>query len=194
MIHKTLDDAFINSAYLSELWASIDLIRCKKAGHAWSPEREIQLQDEVRHANALLNVLKSQTGILVKDLQFSMQEKLFKDKVNLSETNSIGDVSLVHDITERRAVWIYKTYLKMATNPVYKSVITEILADEKNHFAVNKKEAHPDHTPYSKKVKKTDFLIFKEYLPSKYGQKLFSSSRFWEDYFNGAKNDYAEND
>ena len=192
MVHKNSDDAFINSAYLSELWASMDLLRCKKSGYNWSDEREVQLQDEIRHSNILLNSLKSQTKVLVKNLNYSMQERLYKQRVNLSQSANIGEVSHVHDVTERRAVWIYKTYLKMGNNPIYKVAVTEILADEKNHFAVNKKEAHPIRSLYAEHVRNIDYSIFKNILPAKYGQQLFSSQNFWVDYYSGAKNEFKE--
>ena len=189
MLHKTKDDALINSAYLSELWAVQDLSRMKKLHwDLWSPERETQLQDEVRHANMLLNVLKKKQAVVVKDLAYSMQERLYAHVVRLNSTHNMSEASLVHNMTERRAVWIYKTYQKVGQDPDYKEVVAEIYQDEKNHFAVNDHDigsASLNHF-LAENVKRADRFLFRKYLPEKFGSIIFNSEDFWNYYYQEA--------
>lgn len=190
MIHKNKDDALINSAYLSELWAVNDLIRLKNLyPDAWTPERETQLQDEVRHANMLLNSMKSKDSVIIKDLAYSMQARLYGQFIDLSKTKSLIEAAQVHDMTERRAVWIYRTYRRVGSDKDYKKVANDICIDEQTHFDINKDQITEDHANslFADSIVKIDSFLFSKYLPEKYGSIVFASENFWSDYYDGAR-------
>ncbi len=190
MIHKNKDDALINSAYLSELWAVNDLLRLKNLyPAAWSPEREVQLQDEIRHANMLLHALRSKDSIIVKDLAFSMQAKLYGMFIDLGKTKSLIEAAQVHDMTERRAVWIYRTYRRVGTDRDYKKVANDICIDEQNHFDINSDQIGEEdaNSVFADSIVKIDQFLFSKYLPEKFGSIVFASDDFWNFYYDGAK-------
>ncbi len=189
MIHKNNDDALINSAYLSELWAVNDLLRIKNMfPHAWSNERETQLQDEVRHANLLLTIMRSKDVPVIKDLNYSMQSRLYKPLIDLGKTATLSEAAIVHEMTERRAVWIYKTYRRVGIDKDYKNVALGICNDEEAHFNINQDQMNPSdlNGALADAVFKIDKFLFNEYLPSKFGRIVFSSNDFWSYYYEGA--------
>lgn len=190
MIHKNKDDALINSAYLSELWAVNDLLRLRSLfPESWTPERETQLQDEVRHANMLLNALKSKEAVIIKDLAYSMQAKLYGMFVDLGKTKSLVEAAQVHDMTERRAVWIYRTYRRVGKDKDYKTVANDICIDEQNHFDINSDQISQEDagSAFADSIVKIDQFLFSKYLPEKYGSIVFASDDFWNFYYDGAK-------
>jgi hypothetical protein len=190
MIHKNKDDALINSAYLSELWAVNDLIRLKNLyPDTWTPERETQLQDEVRHANMLLNTMRSKNSVIVKELAYSMQARLYGQFIDLGKTQSLIEAAQVHDMTERRAVWIYRTYRRVGRDKDYKNVANDICIDEQTHFDINKDQITKEHadSAFADAIVKIDSFLFNKYLPDKYGPIVFASEDFWSYYYAGAK-------
>jgi rubrerythrin len=189
MIHKNFDDALMNSAYLSELWAVNDLLRLKLSfPEFWSSENEKQLQDEIRHAGMILNELKKNKSLVVKSTQFSMQERIYKKFFDLSKTDKFADTLAVHSMTEHRAVWIYKTYRKLGLNPSYRKLAEVIKNDEKGHFDIIENSiATLDHSPFLfYALSRIDSYIFNVFLVEKYGRLLFTSKQFWTDYYEGA--------
>lgn len=186
-LFNTIEDAFINSAYLSELWAVKDLLRIKSEfPAAWNSFREEQLQDEIRHANLLLKVLKKNNGIHIDSLSYSMQERLYKKYINLTLSDSPGASAAVHNMTESRALWIYKTYKKFGKNPDYLSCVDEIVEDEKSHFQCNASLLTKEDFFLEKCIKGIDKSLFRSLLPERYGKFLFLSEKFWSDYYKGA--------
>lgn len=186
MLHKSFDDALMNSAYLSELWAVNDLLRLKDlCPDQWAAENESQLQDEIRHATLILNELKANDAFVVKDLKFSMQEKLYKPFINLSKAVNFSEVLTVHNMTEHRAVWIYKTYQRFGKNPAYKNLAEKIKNEETGHFQITSNKAKNEliGSILEHSLKALDSLIFDIQLPQKYGKLLFSSEAFWHDYY-----------
>jgi hypothetical protein len=183
--HPSLELAFLNSGYLSELWAVQDLLKVKNAHpDQWTNKREIQLQDEVRHARILLDQLKKAQSPIVCDLKFSMQERLYKPFVDLSKTQTIEESAAVHDLTERRATWIYKTFLRLSQNQEFIAVCKQIMNDEKNHFEVN---ASVQCSPVLRSsLNGIDRFLFRKHLPEKYGRIMLLSQKFWSDYYDGA--------
>lgn len=187
-LFRTADDAFINSAYLSELWAVKDLLRIKNEfPDSWNSFREKQLQDEVRHASSLLKVLKVHHGSYVDNHAYSMQERLYKKLINLSLSQSPGASAAVHNMTESRALWIYKTYKKFGKNSDYISCVNEIIEDEKDHFQCNASFLTKEDFFLEKCIKAIDKSLFKSILPNQYGNLLFLSHLFWDDYYKGAE-------
>jgi hypothetical protein len=187
ILFKTLDDAFLNTAYLSELWAVKDLVRIKKLfPKSWNADREQQLNDESNHARLLLNELKKNSKVIVEDLAFSMQERLYRKYINLSESNSISASGIVHNMTEARALWIYKTYLKVGTNQEYKNCILNIIEDEKRHFIYNTDCIDQQDGFLTASIRSVDKAIFRTILPMQFGRIIFNSEKFWNNYYEGA--------
>lgn len=175
----------MNSAYLSELWAVNDLLNFKKNFKlAWSDQREAQLQDEKKHARMCLSVLKTETQNVIYSLDYAMQETIFKKKWTLGHASSDEEFSAIQEVMENRALWIYRTYLKVGKNNRYKDVFKAIILDEKIHRQIGK-EKNIRFTPIYKSISTVDRYFFRTYLPSKYGQMLFSSPQFWNDYYQG---------
>ncbi|MBC7766381.1 ferritin-like domain-containing protein [Arenimonas sp.] len=190
MIHQNKDDALINSAYLSEIWAVNDLIRLKSLfPSSWTIEREKQLQDEIRHANLLLNAMKTKKAVIVKDVNYSMQSRLYGEFLDLGKTQSLVEAAQVHEMTERRAVWIYRTYRRVGSDQDYKKVANEICQDEMEHFDINADQIMLKdlNILLSDSIIKIDNFIFQKYLPEKYGSIIFSSEDFWNFYYENAK-------
>lgn len=189
MKHINFDDALMNSAYLSELWAVNDLIKLKNAFPLlWQDENETQLQDEIRHASLILNELKKSGAVIVKDLKYSMQERLYKRFIDLSKTHTFSDTLAVHSMTEHRAVWIYKTYQRLGENQNYKQMAQLIKNDEARHFEIINRSfqrtSNEDFLSYT--LGQIDSFLFNEFLIERYGRLLFSSSSFWNDYYQDA--------
>jgi hypothetical protein len=181
---NTPDDAFLNSAYLSELWAVKDLIRIKNLfPKNWSTDREQQLNDEVRHARLLLNELKKNSKVIVEDLAFSMQEKIYRKYINLSSYNTMSSSGIVHNMTEARALWIYKTYLKVGNNQEYKDCIVGIIEDEKKHFIYNTDVIDQQDSFFKTAINSIDKAIFRTILPMQFGRVIFNSDNFWKKYY-----------
>lgn len=179
-------NCFINSAYLSELWAVSDLVRFKNNFPLyWNSGREKQLQDEVVHANLLLKALKNATDLIVVDTQFSMQERLYKKYFNLQSASSPEEHCIIHEMNESRAKWIYQTYLRRNDSSPYASILRKILKDEETHFNID--QTAMSASRFSKNgLTAIDRLLFRAYLPSKFGNQIFDNSDFWPWYFKNA--------
>ncbi len=185
-LFTSIDEAFINSAYLSELWAVQDLLKLKNNYKLfWNAGREKQLQDEINHARILLDALKISSKTVITDLAYSMQERLYRKHFNLSLCHSVEQHALIHDMTESRAIWIYKTYMKINPNSKYNNIFRQILNDEQNHFNID--DSINQNSEFTKaSLKAVDRLIFRAYLPEKYGARIFENEEFWNWYYLGA--------
>jgi len=180
----SLDDAFLNTAYLSELWAVRDLVRIKKEfADCWNEDREKQLNDEARHARLLLDQLKMRSSFVVHDISYSMQERLYRKYINLGATESASAAAVVHNMTESRALWIYRTYMKLGKVEAYKKCIAEIIEDEKTHFITNASEINPADNFLAASLRAIDKALFRTILPYKYGNLIFNSIDFWQEYY-----------
>lgn len=181
---QSLDAAFLNSAYLSELWAVQDLIRIKKKfSSQWTDGKEKQLNDETRHARLLLNLLHETGSAVVYSLKYSMQERLYRPYLDLSTASTLSESSIVHNMTESRALWIYKTYLKIRPESSFKNTIESIIEDEKGHFECNDFLIEESDLFLKKTLQAVDKLIFREVLPNTYGRLVYQNLQFWENYY-----------
>lgn len=180
--------AFANSAYLSELWAIRDLTRIKTLCLSqWKAENEEQLQDEVRHARSLLDFLKSTGQPMVADLKFSMQERLYAQYVDLGKSTSLAEVCAVHDVTEWRAAWIYRTFIKHGQSTELKNISRAILEDEKRHAQVTGLGMQQSAALLTSALQGIDRRLFRREIPERFGRQLIHNSDFWTFYFAGAE-------
>ena len=181
--------AFANSAYLSELWAVRDLVRIKKLSNDWTDANEEQLQDEVRHARRLLDFLKGRTRHFVADLAYSMQERLYRPHIDLACSANLAEACTVHDVTERRAAWIYKTFLRVGSDQTLKEISREILDDEKRHAGLT--SSYVTDLALFGRLKDVDRKLFRKEIPVRFGPVLIHSDAFWTYYFEGSKQTQA---
>ena len=180
--------AFANSAYLSELWAIRDLARVRALDPLrWGPQLDEQLRDEVRHARMLLEFLKSSSTEIVVDLNYSMQERLYRQYVDLGTSKTVGEVCAVHDVTEWRAAWIYRTFLKTGESAQLKQISSEILEDEKRHASMTGEViSSGEASLLTSALRGIDRRLFRRDIPERFGRQLLHSSSFWSFYFEGA--------
>lgn len=177
--------AFANSAYLSELWAVRDLVRVKRLSTDWMAANEEQLQDEVRHARRLLDFLKERTRYFVADLSYSMQERLYRSHIDLASSATLAEACTVHDVTERRAAWIYKTFLRVGDDQALKQISREILDDEKRHAGLT--ASYIVDRELFGRLRTADRKLFRKEIPIQFGSILIHSAAFWTYYFEGAQ-------
>lgn len=185
-----VDHAFMNFSFLSEKWLAQFLSNYKSQyPERWTPVREEQLQDEIRHTNMIYAVMVKQGAQPIEDLQYSIQEAVYK-KLGLFDMGQAKEglaFECVQHILERRASILYKIYLLRGNNPAYQKVIRQILKDEERHIALDQtaKTAKDVFSIYAK----IDSRLFSA-ISSVYGEagNLRSSVMkpdFWKDLFAG---------
>jgi hypothetical protein len=176
---------FLNSAYLSELWAAIELEKSLNFGFSIETKLiESQIQDEYRHAKMIKRLLQENGFDVNEDLRFSMQQSLHLNLSLFPEFNNSNPELIwgFHEIMERRAVWNYKTSLRLGFSEKFVPVLKKIIEDEKSHLGrhlVNWK--NPTLTQWVTSEKD----LFRRRIPKAYG--LFDhlhNPKFWSDYYN----------
>lgn len=180
-IEENTDHYFINSAYLSELWAAHDLKAKAEFGFKSSNLAQ-QIDDEFRHAEMLKKAMISHGFEPIHDLKFAMQNVIYKKicALDLSETYSNEQIFLgVHEITEKRALWNYKTYIRGGNNNMYKKILTQIIKEEQAHFR------KIDLTnPVLESIHNLDYWVHRTYIGGKYNNfDLLRCLDFWKNYF-----------
>lgn len=181
------DNQFMESAYLSELWASYDIKnKIKQFGQqALDAGFQKQYEDELRHAQMIKSVMIIECGYNYKfsDVTFAMQIVIYHRLCGL-DLSAISGGSFemfkqVHEITERRAIWIYKTYMWGGNNERYKTVLKQIMKEEEDHF---RRENFSNKVIESVKI--MDKWAYQKYLPKYYnGMNLLKCKQFWDDYY-----------
>lgn len=179
---ESLEHCFINSAYLSELWAANDIAAKISSGLISKIDAQEQLDDEHRHADLLFKMMRKLGFSPSEDINFSMQNVLYKStlKIDLSATNN--DLSFfwgAHEVTEKRAIFNYKSYLLGGTIDSYKKILRVIINDERGHFKkINLKQDNIN------KIFKADKFLHRVHLYNHYNKmNLLRSKSFWIDYF-----------
>ena len=86
-------------------------------------------------------------------------------------------------VVERRALLLYRWYIKHGNNNYYKKVCKKIINDEEDH-----KDTHTNKVnPHLAKYKQIDSTIYKN-LAKKYSDDdipYFNNMKFWKDMFYG---------
>ena len=183
-----VDSAFINFSYLSERWLLEFLQNYKsRFPNNWSAEREEQLDDERRHTNMLLGCLNRAGIEIVHDLNFSIQEALYRNlgMLDFAKATSLFQFEAIQLLIERRAIVLYKIFLSFAKNEEYLKVIRAILLDEEKHVRIEKTKFRDE--PFFHIYMQIDRGIF-SYLSARYGlandyRRSVSGPRFWQDLF-----------
>lgn len=175
------DNQLIESAYLSELWAVNNIKRHEtKYG---SIDLAMQLDDEERHAAILLEALRAEGYEPLHDTAYSMQEVIYRNWLGL-DLDRFTDIDrahfcFAHEVTERRAIWIYRTYIRGGQNSRFKEICAQIIDDERGHIHA----MEPTNESMENLMRK-DRLIFRKYIPGEYGSmNLLETPQFWSDYY-----------
>ena len=173
---------FINSAFLSELWAAHDLEEKKSYFKIPDVLIDQQIEDEYRHAKMLRKSIENYGIKPILDTKYAMQNIIYKSVCGLNLKNTYSSMDLfwsMHEIMEKRAIWNYKTFNLGGKSATYKSILKNILLDEKNHL--KKKEIS---NPKSEHISKLDRWVHRIHFFKFYNRmNLLDSPKFWEDYF-----------
>lgn len=194
-----LEHCLIESGYLSELWAAIDIMakkeKYREQNKTLDYSLEDQAQDEFKHARILKDALKAEghtprPGNTV--YQYAMQEVIYRNfaGVHLDQTNSFEEFLFMQETMEHRAVWIYKTYLKGGTINRYKDVINIIVEEEMPHL-----RGVQCDTDFARNVVAIDRHLFRNVLRKRYNNmNLLECPEFWEHYYgDGLKGENESN-
>ena len=194
-----LDHYWATSALLSEWWAVINIEHMSREYDIYD-EMYSQLCDEVRHMTILREAMEAENYVPPFTQQYvytplgtrldhmtpkySMQEVIYHSVcgINLAQLtcHGVDMFKEVHEVTERRAVWIYKTYIKGGKVERYKDVCRQIIEDEKGHIH---KRPRTDN-PVMKNLHDLDRWVFLKHLPAHYnGMQLLECPEFWDDYY-----------
>jgi hypothetical protein len=177
------DYYFVHISYLSELWAVQDL---QWGAAEFGIDLSEHIQDEINHAKILKALLKDleDTRQLVKDVDdvsFSFQNIIFRNtgRFNLAKFTNFNAFQQMHNIMERRAAWIYKTYVLGGSNEKIKKALRSIIDDEKGHVH----DIQIDDF-YARQIYELDQHLFLTQLRKKYNNlNLLKSDQFWNDYY-----------
>lgn len=183
MFHNNVENAFINSAYLSEKWAVTQLMSFKKANPSlWDNDLEEQLNDEKRHANALHGFLSQRTERIQHDeLSWSMQVRLYEfcSGIDFTAYKKKDQFIAMQLIMEKRAVWIYKVYNRFGNNEDLKKLFKVILKDELRHL----KPCQPFCEVTYNQIDNIDKWLFKTWIPKNFGDDVAVFNHLFWDYF-----------
>lgn len=194
-MNNLCDHYWAESAYLSEWWAVWNL---QRVAPEWQlgDELESQLEDEVRHVRMFKDAMaaegytprfmwKNSKGYPIDAMQEVIYRKVCGLDLHRLTMHNIDMFRQVHEITERRAIWIYKTYIKGGNVERYKDVCREIIEDERGHIHPRPKSDNP----VLNNLFKMDKWVFLKFLPKHYnGMQLLQCLDFWNDYYcNGLK-------
>ena len=177
------DFYFIHISYLSELWAVQDLTW---GASYFNVNLDEHIQDEINHSKILksfLNILSDDRGLVsnVDDITYAFQNIIIHNtgRMNISKLTDFNAFKQMHNIMERRAAWIYKTYMLGGTNEKVKKALSKIIDDEKDHVH----DLVIDNF-YAKQIYNLDRYLFLNQLRRKYNNlNLLKSDNFWDDYY-----------
>jgi rubrerythrin len=193
------DHYWATSALLSEWWALLNLDHMAKEYKIYD-ELYDQIADEARHMTLLRGAMEAEgyeppftqqyvytpQGTRLEHMvpMYAMQEVIYHSVCGIDLTqltcHGVDMFKEVHEVTERRAVWIYKTYIKGGQIERYKDVCREIIEDERGHI-----HKRPNtKNPVMKNLHELDRWVFLKHLPRHYnGMQLLECAEFWDDYY-----------
>lgn len=178
------DHLLINVAFVSELWAARDLEQKVAAGFA-PKSLQSQADDEYRHALLLAKCMKVNGFAPIEDLTLAIQEMLYKKVCLLDLAHSFQDYEVftgIHQILERRAVWVYRTYCNGGRIDSYKKLLRQLIREERPHIH---QRWRPEH-PVVKNIALMDRWLHREFLPKQYGAfDSINNRRYWTEYYAG---------
>ena len=176
---NTADDFFMNHAFVSELW----LFNALKQNWSHKEEWRKQMLDEKKHCAMTRGALKKNVSTIDYNLDASVEKAMYEGigKIDVDNITDEDEFSALAYVVERRAILLYKRYLKYGSNDYYKKILSKIIADEEDH-----KDTHTNDNPYMKKYKVLDSKIWKA-IRAAYpdGDHYYDNIQFWKDVFTG---------
>lgn len=169
------DDYYMNFAYLSEKW----LFEYMDKLFSNSNDLELleQLADEKKHTKMTFGALSKSIDNPIHDTNISIEQAIYADIGDWKiEKKTFGALSWM---VERRALFLYKMYMKKGTDVYYRKITNAILNDERKHIGFHDKLTN-DHY----KIKAIDKAIWTK-AHQVYGQNAMFELPFWEDLFQG---------
>jgi hypothetical protein len=182
----TTDDYYMNHVYLSELWLWQHMEE-KFSKHP-SPRWQKQRIDEKKHTamarGALLKTVNRDMSKINHDVGFSI-EKIIFEEVGGIDVDSIpeDEFPAFCYVVERRAVFLFKCYLKYGKNEYYKKMTRRLIYDEADHLDLHKDTAI--NMEAYKKYQVLDKKLWRE-ISKVYNTAdvpFFDNIQYWEDLF-----------
>jgi hypothetical protein len=172
----TPDDYYMNFAYVSERWLFEFMMN--KYSDTHNAEWKTQIQDERRHTLMCLGALKKRTNHFVDDTTYSIEHAIYQD-IGGYIPDTVEKFSALSWIVEKRALFLYKMYLKNGKDDLYKKVTKSIINDERKHVRFHNEIITEEH----RKIKSIDKQIWKA-VNAVYGVNGMFEEEFWKDLFN----------
>lgn len=189
-INFNFDDAFMCHSHASEVWLAMFLSRVKERNLIeWDEDLEVQLQDEKRHALMFKSVIKKFAKFEQYKIETSIQEAIYESLggYDFSKIKTRSELNAVLFKIERRALFLYKMFLRVSRCDAYKDTVRTVVQDELRHSGVARLEVC-DRT--MRDLEKVEIKVFGEYLPKKYGVEnrysVFLNLNYWRDLFSGS--------
>jgi hypothetical protein len=173
----TPDDYYMNFAYVSEKW----LFEYMTEHYADSDNEEWleQIEDERKHTLMCEGALRKQNVNYYKDTTKSIEHAIYGELGNFYPKND-EEFSALSWIVEKRALFLYRYYMRNGNNDLYKKITQGIIDDEMKHVGFHNEEITPSH----ERIRDIDKAIFTAFNET-YGRKGMFGQEFWEDLFTG---------
>jgi rubrerythrin len=182
----TTDDYYMNHVYLSEfwLWQHMEKNFVNHPSLRWQKQRVDEKKHTAMTRGALFKTLNRNMEKINHDPRFSI-EKIIFEEIGGIDVDSITEEefpAFVY-VVERRAVFLFKYYLKHGSNDYYKKVIKRLIHDEDDHLDIHKDtvintEAYRKYQQLDKKLWKEISKIYStDNLP------FFNNIEYWKDLF-----------
>ena len=183
---KTTDDYFMEHVFLSELWLFLHMKI--NFSHINDGDWQKQIYDERKHSAMARGALrkeykKRKIYNYSQNIRYAVEKCIYEDLggIKVDKLTDPEEFSAFAYVVERRALLLYRWYVKHGNNEYYKKICKKIIDDEEDH-----KNTHTDKVnPYLAKYKQIDSVIYKK-LANKYSSDntpYFNNMNFWKDMF-----------
>jgi len=185
---KTTDDYFMEHVFLSELWLFLHMKRV--FGDTNDLKWKKQINDEKKHSAMARGALKKEykkRNIFnySQNIKNSVEKCIYEDigGIEVDKLYDAEEFSAFAYVVERRALLLYRWYVKHGNNEYYKKICKRIIDDEEDH-----KQTHTEkQNKHLARFKDLDSKIYKKLneVYSKDGTPYFNNIVFWKDMFGG---------
>lgn len=171
------DQEFLKWSHISEKWLYDYLLQnCKSIDLPQEEFLEI-VDDEKRHTQIFKNLLHVFKIEAYQDPKQSFHYSIYTQLggVDWSKLNSTEKKAMLA-VSERRAVFLYKAYIKNGQNEQIKKTLKTVLRDELRHARAYLDESDPAFQ-WAQNLDKKVWTCLEE----KYGPKAQQENLFWSD-------------
>lgn len=182
----TTDDYYMNHVYLSEywLWKHMEENFLNHPSHRWQKQRLDEKKHTAMTRGALFKNLNRDSTLINHNTDFSIEKILFEELGGVTVDNiPLDDFPAFVYVVERRAVFLFKIYLKYGKNEYYKKVTRRLIHDEDDHLDLHKDtainmKAYKKYQEIDKSIwQKISKVYTKDNIP------FFDNIEYWEDLF-----------